>query len=580
MKSIEEYIENNIKESTNLQENVNSVNSITSYLEQNNIEITFEFYDNLLKKSLLLTQIIEKIVSEKKSRECTLESLGLNNSSQELVEVYCIIRGEELDEEPEVQDEIIDTDISIGKEFDLVQLIYKEMGKNKLLTKEEEKELTTLYYNTKEKKYKDKLVETNLRLVVSIAKKYQGRGLQLPDLIQEGSLGLLEGIEKYDPNKGFRISTYVTWWIRQYITRAIANQGRNIRIPVHYIENANKYKKEKAALSAKLQRECTIAEIAKHLNITIEQAIEYENYLTDTVSLNLKVGDEEDSEFGDFIPDNKSIEEEAIKHVERERLLSILSCLDEKQKTVLILRFGLDNGYEKTLDEVGEILPTLGLTKGKITRERVRQIEAKALRKVRQIIKNKAAGIKKSEEAAETKKVKKEKSTLYTTNFYNYYIKKGYTTEQINYFLTRFSKAELDILHEVYGKKLLIINTEKITSEMITLTNILNRPIVEEWEKDMNRGYSEETDAKINLDEVIKDFLNYCSMEKIVKKYDLSIEDQLILWLKLSEYYYNKGELGKVMFLLTEVENSSYQTNKVLTLKRKIESSRLLNKTM
>ena len=580
MKSIEEYIENNIKESTNLQENVNSVNSITSYLEQNNIEITFEFYDNLLKKSLLLTQIIEKIVSEKKSRECTLESLGLNNSSQELVEVYCIIRGEELDEEPEVQDEIIDTDISIGKEFDLVQLIYKEMGKNKLLTKEEEKELTTLYYNTKEKKYKDKLVETNLRLVVSIAKKYQGRGLQLPDLIQEGSLGLLEGIEKYDPNKGFRISTYVTWWIRQYITRAIANQGRNIRIPVHYIENANKYKKEKAALSAKLQRECTIAEIAKHLNITIEQAIEYENYLTDTVSLNLKVGDEEDSEFGDFIPDNKSIEEEAIKHVERERLLSILSCLDEKQKTVLILRFGLDNGYEKTLDEVGEILPTLGLTKGKITRERVRQIEAKALRKVRQIIKNKAAGIKKSEEAAETKKVKKEKSTLYTTNFYNYYIKKGYTTEQINYFLTRFSKAELDILHEVYGKKLLIINTEKIPSEMITLTNILNRPIVEEWEKDMNRGYSEETDAKINLDEVIKDFLNYCSMEKIVKKYDLSIEDQLILWLKLSEYYYNKGELGKVMFLLTEVENSSYQTNKVLTLKRKIESSRLLNKTM
>ena len=580
MKSIEEYIENNIKESTNLQENVNSVNSITSYLEQNNIEITFEFYDNLLKKSLLLTQIIEKIVSEKKSRECTLESLGLNNSSQELVEVYCITRGEELDEEPEVQDEIIDTDISIGKEFDLVQLIYKEMGKNKLLTKEEEKELTTLYYNTKEKKYKDKLVETNLRLVVSIAKKYQGKGLQLPDLIQEGSLGLLEGIEKYDPNKGFRISTYVTWWIRQYITRAIANQGRNIRIPVHYIENANKYKKAKAALSAKLQRECTIAEIAKHLNITIEQAIEYENYLTDTVSLNLKVGDEEDSEFGDFIPDNKSIEEEAIKHVERERLLSILSCLDEKQKTVLILRFGLDNGYEKTLDEVGEILPTLGLTKGKITRERVRQIEAKALRKVRQIIKNKAAGIKKSEEAAETKKVKKEKSTLYTTNFYNYYIKKGYTTEQINYFLTRFSKAELDILREVYGKKLLIINTEKITSEMITLTNILNRPIVEEWEKDMNRGYSEETDAKINLDEVIKDFLNYCSMEKIVKKYDLSIEDQLILWLKLSEYYYNKGELGKVMFLLTEVENSSYQTNKVLTLKRKIESSRLLNKTM
>lgn len=259
---------------------------------------------------------------------------------------------------------------------DPVRMYFKEIGKVPLLTAEEEKELAIRIENG-DQEAKKKLCESNLRLVVSIARRYLNRGLSFLDLIQEGNLGLIKAVEKFDYTKGYKFSTYATWWIRQAITRSIADQARTIRIPVHMVETINKLIRISRQLLQEYGREPTSEEIAEEMGITVEKVREIKKISQDPVSLETPIGEEEDSHLGDFIPDEDipSPVEAAAYSMLQKQLREVLDTLSEREKKVLILRFGLDDGRPRTLEEVGKEF--------NVTRERIRQIEAKALRKLR-----------------------------------------------------------------------------------------------------------------------------------------------------------------------------------------------------
>ncbi|ABP66499.1 RNA polymerase, sigma 70 subunit, RpoD family [Caldicellulosiruptor saccharolyticus DSM 8903] len=259
---------------------------------------------------------------------------------------------------------------------DPVRMYLKEIGKIPLLTPEEEIELAKRIEQGDEEA-KKRLAEANLRLVVSIAKRYVGRGMLFLDLIQEGNLGLLKAVEKFDYRKGYKFSTYATWWIRQAITRAIADQARTIRIPVHMVETINKLVRVSRQLLQEKGREPTPEEIAKEMNMPVEKVREILKIAQEPVSLETPIGEEEDSHLGDFIPDDDALapSEAAAYSMLKEQLLEVLDSLNEREKKVLKLRFGLEDGRARTLEEVGKEF--------NVTRERIRQIEAKALRKLR-----------------------------------------------------------------------------------------------------------------------------------------------------------------------------------------------------
>ncbi|NLN98616.1 MAG: RNA polymerase sigma factor RpoD [Eubacteriaceae bacterium] len=259
---------------------------------------------------------------------------------------------------------------------DPVRMYLKEIGKVDLLTAEEEVILAKRI-ESGDKTARKELADANLRLVVSIAKKYVGRGMSFLDLIQEGNLGLLKAVEKFDYTKGFKFSTYATWWIRQAITRAIADQARTIRIPVHMVETINKLTRISRQLLQEFGREPTPAEIAQEMGFTEEKVREIQKISQDPVSLETPIGEEEDSHLGDFIPDDDALApaEAASSALLKEQLVEVLSTLTDREAEVLRLRFGLDDGRARTLEEVGK--------RFKVTRERIRQIEAKALRKLR-----------------------------------------------------------------------------------------------------------------------------------------------------------------------------------------------------
>ncbi|MBQ1544263.1 MAG: RNA polymerase sigma factor RpoD [Clostridia bacterium] len=259
---------------------------------------------------------------------------------------------------------------------DPVKVYLKEIGRIPLLTPEEEIELA-IRIDEGDEEAKKKLAESNLRLVVSIAKRYVGRGLQFLDLIQEGNLGLIKAVDKFDYTKGFKFSTYATWWIRQAITRAIADQARTIRIPVHMVETINKVKKTNTQLLHKNGREPTPEEIAAEIDMPVEKVREILRVAQEPVSLETPIGEEEDSHLGDFIPDEEAQApaDAAAQLLLKEQLADVLNTLTPREEKVLSLRFGLEDGHPRTLEEVGKEF--------NVTRERIRQIEAKALRKLR-----------------------------------------------------------------------------------------------------------------------------------------------------------------------------------------------------
>ncbi len=310
-----------------------------------------------------------------------LETLEQNN-----LEFLKINEPEEDDEEPDLNDEddeevpdVENIDLSVPDSVsieDPVRMYLKEIGKVPLLTAEEEIELAKRM-EIGDEEAKKKLAEANLRLVVSIAKRYVGRGMLFLDLIQEGNLGLIKAVEKFDYRKGFKFSTYATWWIRQAITRAIADQARTIRIPVHMVETINKLIRVSRQLLQELGREPTPDEIAESMNMPVERVREILKISQEPVSLETPIGEEEDSHLGDFIQDDQVPvpADAAAFTLLKEQLEEVLETLTEREQKVLRLRFGLDDGRARTLEEVGKVF--------NVTRERIRQIEAKALRKLR-----------------------------------------------------------------------------------------------------------------------------------------------------------------------------------------------------
>ena len=278
---------------------------------------------------------------------------------------------------------IVDNDIEMEKLMsqvyvdDPVKMYLKDIGKVPLLTQEQEIELAKRMAEGDEEA-KKQLSESNLRLVVSIAKRYVGRGMLFLDLIQEGNFGLMKAVEKFDYTKGFKFSTYSTWWIRQSITRAIADQARTIRIPVHMYETIHKQRKVTRELFQQLGREPSVDEIAKVMNVPVEKVIDIQRISQDTVSLDTPVGEEEDSTLGTFIQDENAISpaDSASIMMLKEQLMEVLATLTPREQKVIMLRYGIEDGHTRTLEDVGKEFS--------VTRERIRQIEAKALKKLRQ----------------------------------------------------------------------------------------------------------------------------------------------------------------------------------------------------
>ncbi len=307
--------------------------------------------------------------------ENNVDVLNITDDEEDIVDDEILL---DTDVEPDVDVEQLEMNIGAdGVSIeDPVRMYLKEIGKVPLLSADEETELARRMEEGDEEA-KKKLAEANLRLVVSIAKRYVGRGMLFLDLIQEGNLGLIKAVEKFDYSKGYKFSTYATWWIRQAITRAIADQARTIRIPVHMVETINKLVRVQRQLLQELGREATPEEIAEKMDIPVERVREIQKISQEPVSLETPIGEEEDSHLGDFLPDeNVPVPDEAAAFTMlKEQLNEVLGTLTDREQRVLKLRFGLDDGKARTLEEVGKEF--------KVTRERIRQIEAKALRKLR-----------------------------------------------------------------------------------------------------------------------------------------------------------------------------------------------------
>ena len=396
------YVDSNDIKSTleGIEINEEVLASVNAALDENNIAIEEKKEENKKDKKIGSIKTIkglqereqELVKLGKEKGHLTFEDLaaalkGLDIDADNLDEIYNVlvennievISDEDSGDGSKKEDDIILTDEEITKDVNIndpVRMYLKEIGRIPLLTSEQELEYSVRAANNDEDA-KRLLAESNLRLVVSIAKRYVGRGLLFLDLIQEGNIGLMKAVEKFDYDKGFKFSTYATWWIRQAITRALADQARTIRVPVHMVETINKMARIQRQMTLELNREPSEEEIAKKMGITVEKVREVMKISQDPVSLETPIGEEDDSHLGDFVPDdsNMSPEEYATNEILKEEIQNVLLTLQEREQEVLELRFGLKDGTCHTLEEVGK--------KFNVTRERIRQIEAKALRKLR-----------------------------------------------------------------------------------------------------------------------------------------------------------------------------------------------------
>ena len=361
---------------------------------------------------------LRKLVELAKSKQNALDVTEINNffmgdnlQTEQMEQIYSFLEEKNIDVVPVIDDaalaednlllddDDVDMDDSFMKdsediEYDAVDLLegigtedpvrmyLKEIGTVPLLTTEEE--LTLAKRKAEGDEYaKERLIEANLRLVVSIAKRYTGRGMSFLDLVQEGNLGLIKGVEKFDYTKGYKLSTYATWWIRQSVTRALADQARTIRVPVHMVETINKMSKMQRKLTLELGYEPSVAELADALEMSEDKVMEIMQIAREPASLETPIGEEDDSNLGDFVADNSVVTPEG--NVEsvmlREHIDALLGDLKERERAVIVRRFGLEDGHPRTLEEVGKEF--------NVTRERIRQIEAKALRKLRNPVRSK-----------------------------------------------------------------------------------------------------------------------------------------------------------------------------------------------
>ena len=327
------------------------MDEIYNYLEHNNIDVIPVIDDTLLAEedALLLDDLDDDFHDDKVEEDIDLDAIDLLDG--------------------------------IGTE-DPVRMYLKEIGTVPLLTAEEELRLAKRKAEGDESA-KERLIEANLRLVVSIAKRYTGRGMSFLDLVQEGNLGLIKGVEKFDYTKGYKLSTYATWWIRQSVTRALADQARTIRVPVHMVETINKMSKMQRKLTLELGYEPSVSELAEALEMSEDKVMEIMQIAREPASLETPIGEEDDSNLGDFVADSNAVTPEG--NVEsvmlREHIDALLGDLKERERQVIVLRFGLEDGHPRTLEEVGKEF--------NVTRERIRQIEAKALRKLRHPVRSK-----------------------------------------------------------------------------------------------------------------------------------------------------------------------------------------------
>ena len=385
------------KEETKIEEKVDTAKKTTKKAEKKENEKE-EIKENKEDTDITNSEKVNNIIKKaKESGKITYGELAtqLDDANPEQIdkvfdafeEMGIDLSKEELDdEEPDVEDlkeveelkldEITDTDYEGINVDDPVRMYLREIGRIPLLTYDQELDLAKRILENDEEA-RQELAESNLRLVVSIAKKYLGRGMLFLDLIQEGNMGLIKAVEKFDYTKGFKFSTYATWWIRQAITRAIADQARTIRIPVHMVETINKLIRTSRHLLQQLGREPTPEEIAEEMEIPVEKVMEIQKIAQDPVSLETPIGEEDDSHLGDFIPDDDSPapQDSAAYTLLKEQLEEVMNTLTPREAKVLKLRFGLEDGKARTLEEVGKEF--------QVTRERIRQIEAKALRKLR-----------------------------------------------------------------------------------------------------------------------------------------------------------------------------------------------------
>ena len=455
------FVDKEFDDSNTFDTAINNLKKLSTLFDEYDFTPSLDLLEDLIKSNKKLHLCINLVYVEYTEQLNGMSSKGINKNFDDsfvvsLIDAYCSVNSIDVVEEQNYED---DDNIDY---IDSTKAYLSSIGKFSVLTPEEEKELAIEI--TKGNKYaRTQLIESNLKLVVSIAKRFQAFGIPLLDLIQDGNLGLIKAVEKFDVTRGYKFSTYATWWIKQAIMRGIADKSRNIRLPVHTHEKLRIYKKATIELGTKLGRKPTVEEIISNYNLTIEEINNLEKIQSETVSLDTPIGDEEDSRLGDFIPDaGESIEDTVMNSNLHDEIIDLFDeCnLTNKEKNVLILRYGLNGDDPMTLDYVGKIY--------KVTRERIRQIEAKALRKIRKSKKVRKLSIyidssiyedvHFSIDNKESKKSNYEDISLYE-------MFSEFSKSDVDDMLLRLNSDDLKLLHKKYGYNFYNNNVKKLSEE-------------------------------------------------------------------------------------------------------------------